>query len=67
MKSVGHKRNENSKPIVSATLDDHLLAEIENVRFERRLNSRSEAMEYILALGLKVLEKRKEKKLAASG
>ena len=66
MKTVGFKKNENSKPIVSVTLEDDLLQEIENIRFQKRLNSRSEAMAYLMNLGIKVLEKRKEKKLAAS-
>jgi len=60
-KQAGWKKTENARPIISISLLDDTLEKIEDTRFEKRFNSRSETIEYILSLGLKVLEKRKER------
>lgn len=61
MRTAGWKKNENCRPTVTVSLLDETLEKIENTRFEKRFNSRSETMEYLVELGLKVLERRKER------
>lgn len=65
-KQAGWKKTPNCRPTVTVSLLDETLEKIEDTRFEERFNSRSEAIEYLVNLGLKTLEYRRNKKLAAS-
>lgn len=61
MSKVGWKKTENCKPVISVTLSEDLIERVEDARFENRINSRSETIEQLIRLGLRVLEKRKQR------
>lgn len=63
MSKVGWKKTENCRPTVTVSLLDDTLEKIEDIRFEERFNSRSETIEYLVMLGMRVMDKRKQRQL----
>ncbi len=51
------------KPRYSITVDDEMLKEIDDFRFNNRYNSRSQATLEIIRLGLQVLREREKAKM----
>lgn len=49
------------KPIISIVLDDETLKKIEDFQFENRIQSRSKALNELIKLGIKEMEKELEK------
>jgi metal-responsive CopG/Arc/MetJ family transcriptional regulator len=54
---AGHKKTPNAKPIINITIDEKLLDEIEDFRFENRLPNRSQAIVHLIKLGMEQMEK----------
>lgn len=50
-----------NKPRYTVSVDDELFDRIENFRFERRYQTRSEATVELIRLGLEVLKKEQDK------
>lgn len=50
------------KPIVPLVIDDALLQEVENFRFENRFPSRSAALIYLIRKGLQDVQKTESEK-----
>lgn len=49
------------KPIISIVLDDETLKKIEDYRFKNRIASRSQALNELIKLGIKELDKQTNK------
>jgi Arc/MetJ-type ribon-helix-helix transcriptional regulator len=53
----GHKKTPNAAPIINITIDEPLLERVENYRFSKRFNNRSEAIRDLLNKALDIIEK----------
>lgn len=58
----GHKKTPNAKPIINITIDDELLTEVENFRYDNRFANRSQAITYLLRKAMEEELKEKESK-----
>ena len=52
-----------NRPRYTVSVDDEMFKEIENFRFERRFNTRSEATVELIRLGLEAIKKEEESTL----
>ncbi|WP_394139601.1 hypothetical protein [Cytobacillus oceanisediminis] len=53
---MAHKRKDSSKPTTTISLEEKLLAMVEDFRFEKRKENRSAAIADLLIMGLKYNE-----------
>ncbi|MDP4087437.1 MAG: ribbon-helix-helix domain-containing protein [Bacillota bacterium] len=63
---AGHYKKEGYKPTTSISLDETLFEQIDNFRFKKRFDSRSQAIAVLIAKGLKyeaIVEKKKAAKV----
>jgi hypothetical protein len=49
---AGWKKTENCKPTITITVDEEMLNRLEDYKFEKRFNSRSEAINSIIEFGM---------------
>lgn len=56
-----HHRSDSRKPTLTIGMEEELIAEIENYRFQYRKENRSAAIADLVKLGLRVVKRREER------
>lgn len=60
-RKIGYAKEDHYKPSKNVTMDESILKAINDYQYEFRCKNFSEATEELIRLGLRVLEKRREK------
>jgi metal-responsive CopG/Arc/MetJ family transcriptional regulator len=60
---MAYKKNANCRPSATISFDEELLKFIDDYRFDKRKESRSEAVQELLEFGKRYLELREKKRL----
>lgn len=55
------KKTKNARPTITLTIDEELLKELEDYRFDNRLPNRSQAIAELLRKGMEIEKKEEEK------
>ena len=60
---MAYKKNQNCKPAATISFDEDLLNYVDEYRFSKRKESRSEAVNELIEMGLKYLELKRQRAL----